>query len=494
MIVVDGRTDLEKLVELLAFPEQTHLEFKSELDFAKAHDKLNFVKDAVAMANRPPGGYILVGVDDDGVPALKTGSLDRPRFDGAQLGAMIRGYVEGEVVVVTQVHEVDGHEIALVFVQHHRDGLPVPMVKQGEYSRNDGGTKTVFRAGEVPVRENAGNVSLRHAHWNDLLRERDRRIRAEAREDVDALIAAVTAALRTAPSAPPLLVDMSDAAFVDAVVAHLEATDGTRTRQFLHLQESTVAAVEAEQRTSIIDKITIVAAQAMFFDKMKSVEDAVGTLYRIYQAPERVDPAMGLELVTRAYVLGSQAVRLGHWDLVRDIVLRKHALSWGSYSYSSWIRHGQVEASRADLFPKGRGGMMISEARSLAGERTAMRPDVPDTSVPDFHSLQPDDRLLNSLCQFDVLYCLTVAAEGEGDAGCYPAAAALHQERANAAFEIVATDKDAREQLFPNSQDSDIAAAMSRVFDLARRESFGFGGHWWSLPPEADDFVSRNLP
>lgn len=56
MIVVDGRTDREKLVELLQLPEQTHLEFKSELDVTTKQDELNFVKDAVSMSNRPPGG------------------------------------------------------------------------------------------------------------------------------------------------------------------------------------------------------------------------------------------------------------------------------------------------------------------------------------------------------------------------------------------------------------------------------------------------------
>lgn len=72
MIVVDGRTDREKLLELLQAPEQTHLEFKAELDLAAKQDELNFVKDAVSMTNRPPGGYIVLGVSDDGTLALPT--------------------------------------------------------------------------------------------------------------------------------------------------------------------------------------------------------------------------------------------------------------------------------------------------------------------------------------------------------------------------------------------------------------------------------------
>ena len=57
MIVVDGRTDEEKLIELLGTgAEETALDFKATLDLSKKSSKnaLEFVKDAVAMGNRAP--------------------------------------------------------------------------------------------------------------------------------------------------------------------------------------------------------------------------------------------------------------------------------------------------------------------------------------------------------------------------------------------------------------------------------------------------------
>lgn len=164
MIVVDGRTDREKLVELLQSPEQTHLEFKAELDLTTKQDELNFVKDAVSMSNRPPGGYILVGVSDDGALALPTGTIaDRARFDGARLGDTIRKYIDGEVHAISQVHEVDGHEVVLIYFPHHRDGLPVPMSKLGQFEGQNSKQVVVFREGDVLVREGAKNTPLRHA-------------------------------------------------------------------------------------------------------------------------------------------------------------------------------------------------------------------------------------------------------------------------------------------------------------------------------------------
>ena len=55
MIVVDGRADREKLVELMRQGEQTELEFKSTLDLKDRQkpDRLNFVKDVVALSNLP---------------------------------------------------------------------------------------------------------------------------------------------------------------------------------------------------------------------------------------------------------------------------------------------------------------------------------------------------------------------------------------------------------------------------------------------------------
>lgn len=73
MIVVDGRTDEEKLRELLlAGAECTELEFKETLDLRTKRDELNFIKDAVSMFNHYPGGYFIVGVTDNGKPS------DRP--------------------------------------------------------------------------------------------------------------------------------------------------------------------------------------------------------------------------------------------------------------------------------------------------------------------------------------------------------------------------------------------------------------------------------
>ena len=78
MIVVDGRTDKEKLFELLnAGGECDELDFKETLDLSNKLDALDFIKDAVSMCNRYPGGYIIVGADNDGRPSASSACVVR---------------------------------------------------------------------------------------------------------------------------------------------------------------------------------------------------------------------------------------------------------------------------------------------------------------------------------------------------------------------------------------------------------------------------------
>jgi len=230
MIVPDGHTDPEKLRQLLAAVEETHLDFKASLNFENKKDVLEFVKDVVAMANRPPGGYIVIGVDDDGHPCIPAGSLDKPeQFDGANLNQQVRRFIDGETHVVSQIHRTEEHDYVLVWIPHHRDGLPVPMKVTGQYRDEKGKDRLVFREGDILVREGAANVPLRHAHWREILRDHDELIRAEAEKIAQGMLRTFLEerAKATSTRAPtPLLIDMDNDTFAAAVIEHLESGSG----------------------------------------------------------------------------------------------------------------------------------------------------------------------------------------------------------------------------------------------------------------------------
>ena len=152
-VVWDGRTDEEKLQELLRLGEQTQLDFKVELDLRDRKHELDFFKDAVAMANRPPGGYILVGITDDGKLPQRPWRIKNPQmFDGATLRDKIGKYIEADIEVVSQLHTINGSDVVVIAIFSTRTGLPVPMMTVGQYNQPNGRgrmkTRTVFRPGE----------------------------------------------------------------------------------------------------------------------------------------------------------------------------------------------------------------------------------------------------------------------------------------------------------------------------------------------------------
>jgi hypothetical protein len=357
VIVPDGRTDYEKLLELLGNPEETHLDLKASVDLGVAEDRLKFVKDAVAMSNRPPGGYILIGVDDTGAPCMPIGTIqDRKAFDGARLGDLVRKYIEGEIHLRVQIHDHDGNEIVLVFVPHHRDGLPVPFSKVGEYAGPGGKMMPpVFGAGEIWLREGPQNVRLRHANWPDVLSEYTARMRREAGDFAQQVIRELVAAQGNSTGAPPgvpLSMNMDYSTFGKAAAALLEVDNDVKLRQFLRsLGQSMTPGTSVEDFDKALDLWVIFCAQALYFERGDLVTEAIGRLGDQYVKLGVGSAATRkrLSTVIRLYVLGRLAVRLEAWETVSSIALRAvPSESYGpDYMYYSWIRHAQVDASRA---------------------------------------------------------------------------------------------------------------------------------------------------
>jgi hypothetical protein len=145
------------------------------------------------------------------------------------------------------------------------------------------------------------------------------------------------------------------------------------------------------------------------------------------------------------------------------------------------------------ILPSYAGGYLTSASRQLMVAQSSMRPDVRDQLVPATGSLAGDDVLLNSLCQFDILYCLLVATERQTQVrSFYPSSAAFDEPRAYPALVKVAGDDAVRAALFPDSTDADVAAVIYRVVRLAMQEAFKFGGRWWGPPPSVQAFLTGN--
>jgi hypothetical protein len=278
------------------------------------------------------------------------------------------------------------------------------------------------------------------------------------------------------------------------------ASNDLALRQFLRsLKHSLRGDTPLAESERALDKWLISASQSLYFERRDLVELATTLLHEAYAAFPAAGTALTekrLAVIVRLYALGSLAVRLGDWEVVRSIVLRPakvHPLD-NEYVHSSWIRHGHVEAARAGLTQDDdTGGYLISASRRMLVAQPAMRPDLPDVVVTDVGNPDGDDALLNSLCQFDILYCLLVLTEGQTSVkSMYPSSAAFDETRADPALVTVTGDAAVRTTLFPGSTDADIASAIYTLIRRTMQEAFKFGGRWWGPPPSVQAFLTTN--
>jgi hypothetical protein len=272
-------------------------------------------------------------------------------------------------------------------------------------------------------------------------------------------------------------------------------------RQFLRtLKHKLRADTTLGETERALDKWTIIACHALYFERRDLAEFAIKLLHEAYVALPVAGTALTekrLAVVVRLYSLGSLAVRLGDWETLPAIVLRPAKIhpADNDYVHSSWIRHGHVEAARAGLTKDDddTGAYLISTSRRLMVAQPSMRPDLSDVLVSDTGNPSSDDALLNSLCQFDILYCLLVVTEGQTSVkSMYPSSAAFDETRADPAFVTVAGDGAVRATLFPNRTDADVAEAIYNVVRLSMQESFKFGGTWWGPPPSVQAFLTAH--
>lgn len=504
VVVPDGRVDYDKLLELLAGVEENHLDFKAAVNIDEKADQLKLIKDMVTMSNRPPGGYILIGVNDRGTPCMPRGSLtDRRRYDGARLGDLVRPYIEGQIHIRSQIHDHENDEIVVIWAEN--GGLPVPFSRQGEYEDANARKAPVFRPGDIFVREGAQNVPIRNAHWQDVLSAYTRRIREEAGDLAETVMREFIQQSRIHPPGEPaeipLLTEMDDATFAAAVVALIEAQNDVRLRHFLRtLRKHVNASGSVEDCAKSLDKWAIFCAQATVFERDDLALNAVDALFAAYrELGSGYDATQKrLAVVTRIYAVGSLAVRMAAWETVHSLVLRPTEDAAGSpdWVYSSWIRHAQVDASRANLTNDDSGGYLISAARELLTNRPVMRPDIGDDEIPQPDAITSSDVLLNTLCQFDFAYCLIIAAEGSGRGGFYPSSAAFDENRVRPlVLKIVAEDPAVRRRLFPNSDDPRVTDALAFVYHRTISQSAANpGNRWWSTPSSVTAFDAIHGP
>lgn len=481
MIIVDGRTDREKLFELLeAGAECDELDFKETLDLSNKLDELDFVKDAVSMCNRYPGGYIIVGADDDGNPSSKSESTDWSKFDGAVLTDKIRKYVNAPLTAISQMHEVDGHKYCLICLRSPDNGLPVPFAKLGQTVDGKGRPKTVFREGEFSRRDGAQNRCIEYAQWDEILAQHDIRIRKDESNRMDALVDRIIAVLGEKGKTPPLVYGVDEDALSTSLASCFEQGENEKLTRFVGQ-----CAAEFQADAEAVNVLVGIGAYAIAYSNDKIFEKAVDSLYDCYSSINQAKPGYevkNLAIVVGTYELGALLVKHKRWDLIAPFVNRQSPVG-GGYIYASWIRDCQVEAINAGLFNGNSSGMVISAALDNATKHVIVAPDC--GLGPNDESAEAREAYLNQLCSFDFLYCLCVFVAGVGSGLAYPACSAFEGKRVAGTLALVfGSNEKPRRLLLPEDDDESIARGLRALVDVAKNEAMRNGGtFFWGFDP-----------
>ncbi|MPY12240.1 helix-turn-helix domain-containing protein [Arthrobacter bussei] len=494
----DGQVGEEKLVELLALgAERPDLDFKRELDLKDLGKKLDFVKDCASMMNLPRGGYLVIGANDDGTPAGAVAVPTKEMFESAALTQIVKGYVDAPVDIRAQVHQlmIEGKPatMAVIYVAPPADGLPAAMSKPGIIPHKPPGRpETKFHQGTVFTREGTTNAVVSHRTWSQVLQNFRTQVRTEARSDTDALIRRVVQTMGDRPGQSVIIPDlaMDPATFIDAVRSTLNEGNERLFKRFLLTAKNAYQnSSTAEEQSATLNRIAAVATEAVLISEPAVVEHVMNTLFELYQThlitPDRTTggpgaPAKWLEIILRVMAVGSAAIRAGMYEAIPTIVLRR--IGDETYSYRSWIRHGLVEASRANMFVRadasGKGGNLIAFTAALLLETPELRPDIELPSGTD-----SPDVFLDSLCQFDFIWCCLSLAANDGSIGAafYPSCAMYHQHRVIPALSKLEGEPETRQAVFGTIPDQEIADSIVTVIDSAEGQSWQSGG-WWRGP------------
>ncbi|MGR0319889.1 AlbA family DNA-binding domain-containing protein [Agromyces sp. ZXT2-3] len=524
-VVVDARVTREKLLELLEIgAEHEELDYKSTLDLAsgKRRDSLEFVKDACALANLPQGGYLVVGVNDEGEPATEADPINSAHFDSAALLQKVESYVDQTFPIVSAVHTITAQNgvdwsVAVVYVGPPATMFPVPIKKVGEYE-DEKGKHTILRVGDLFVRDGTRSVRVASRHWPMLLVNHTERIKAEARSDIDNIIDRIVQQLGNAGSSHasvPIDIDMENETFARALMSRPErkrlnvVLDDARSR----LVHATGATALDDAGVNALDKLAIVGATAIRLRRPNVLRDVVQVLRDIYElAPhpsvfvvhltgerDRATAILWREILVRVIALGSLAIRVHDWGAVRSLALVPFEEVEG-FGYPSWLRHGLVFAARANVLEgdgedaESRGGLILSRARQFSISTPQVAPDLKLADGPTSET-EPagSDLVLDSACQFDILWCVLAAADDPADEHTtfYPNAAAFDRRRIDPILEQLSSQPALRDELLPGLSDEAIAVAVANVLKLARSEAVRMGSLDWSgpLPRRVEAFL-----
>jgi hypothetical protein len=500
VVIIEPILNDEKIEQLLAEgSESEHLDYKTTLNLKDTCDEVEFAKDIAAM--QVEGGYIVIGADNYGKPTGQLSEESAKLFDEAILRNKLKKYLPEPFDLRSCIYRrSDGNLLAAIGTLPHRDGFMI-MKALGQYEKNKKQI-VVFQPGDVFVRH--GTASERWSQ-HDIERilariiERRKEVwRADVtRSILEPIDTGQNAKLLTEGPLSALSWQLDAETFDNSIKELIRRKDGIALRSLLdRMAKDAIELIRSDKSGSfdelrtLLTRLVCLSAYSLAFRKRKLFYATMKAAAKIYNSGfdsngivsssrdgSRIK-SLWLEIGLRVIALGAPGVRIEEWEAVRYLILQMPLDAENVFNgkKTPWIRHAQIEASRANLLIDNvkndrSGRAMLSLAHQLVEQEECLRTDLP----------LGDDRLLNSILQFDVLAALTAMVDaGNMSYGLwYPSFAFWYSKRSEPIVNALLTDKKLREGLLANDFDEDfLANAFRAVNEAAHHQAFTIWDGW----------------
>lgn len=329
----------------------------------------------------------------------------------------------------------------------------------------------------------------------EILAAHDEIVRKEESSRIDALVDRIVDALGGRGETPPLEIGMGEASLSKSLEICFEREELHRLNRFVGQLSHSLG-----KSPDVLSTFTALACAAIEYGFDDIACKAMDAIYDFCLGLDCLDDDIAdqkLSIAIACYEIGASMVGANRWELIQPFVNRQ-SVAKGNYVYASWIRECQVFAVRAGKFGEQNSGTLISlsllHMKEHAAISSALGLDFPtDASTDGLSDLE--ERALDLLCSFDLLYCLCVYVAGDGKGLAYPACSGFDESRIKGvASKMFGSDASARHKLLPDANDSEIAASLQKISDTIGNQAMQHGRYAWYLSeiPAVATFLSAS--
>jgi hypothetical protein len=241
---------------------------------------------------------------------------------------------------------------------------------------------------------------------------------------------------------------------------------------------------------TVLDRVAQLLIIAIDHDAKLLFDEGVAALLKIYQMglpedtdtlrPPATDALFLATVIHRVLLAGAHAVQVKRFDLVPSLTLQRPV---SRYEDTFWLRYAVTMAARGNIQDVFRGKSLIGPASDYVRTRK------------EFFGLFDEnmDRVVDAMCQFDFLACVSTVLRTDDLYTCYPNFAGYYTYRTlPVVHDLVANGVSRR--AIPGISNAQLAKVLYELDQVASREFFGISG-WdprYDRDPTVEAFIAAH--